>query len=286
MATFAFLKRKPGLSLAIASSLAAIALLVVPIPYQRTVGHQVTLNLSGAGVDQNRVREIAREFKGALRGDHVAVQASEVNGTMSFDLSTTVPSSAGINASAAADAFRGELAKLGCATSAKVTPVKERVMGTMYAYARDRVIEINMDGKSAGEIESEIRQRLAEAGITNAQVWVTDAGSSRSVKVKMQASGSQTLSHDGAPELLLKKNGQSLEGQGCTVRIEKHRTPEGTTLTLHVQQNGKSVTTEVPHVETLSDAELASQIESQLKNAGIDATVKVTNGEIEIQAKR
>jgi hypothetical protein len=70
------------------------------------------------------------------------------------------------------------------------------------------------------------------------------------------------------------------------IRVEKRKTADGTTLILHVQQNEKSATVEVPHVESLSDATLASQIESQLKSVGIEATAKVTNGEIEIQQKQ
>jgi hypothetical protein len=288
-----FLKSRPALSVTIAGALAAIALLIIPIPYERTTGHDVALALSGAKLDQGRVREIARELKSALHVDHVMVHASDVNGVMSFDLSTTVPTSAGVNAVAAANAFGAELGKLGLTASAHVSAVKEPVIGTVYAYARDRVIEINMDGKSAAQIESEIRQRLAEAGIIHALVSVTDVGSNyRKVTVKMHemksASGSQPLGHveEAVPELVLKKNGQSLGGQGVMIRVEKRKTADGTTLILHVQQNEKSATVEVPHVESLSDATLASQIESQLKSVGIEATAKVTNGEIEIQQKQ
>jgi len=70
------------------------------------------------------------------------------------------------------------------------------------------------------------------------------------------------------------------------VRAEKRKTPDGTTLTLHVTQDGKSVDVVVPHMETLSDAAITSQVEAQLESAGIDATVQVSDGRVQVQPKR
>jgi hypothetical protein len=290
MANFGLLTRRPWASTAIVGAVAAIAALVVPFSYERTTGHEVTLTLSGGRLDQDRVRGIALQFKKLLHSDGVAVQAEAANGALSFTLTSTAPNRAGVNVAAAASAFRAELGRLGYTAATKVTPVKERVMGSVYAYARDHVIEIDIDGKSASQIESEIRQGLADAGITNPQVSVTKDDAGHDLKVKVEATKTATAGADQpaveVPELVLKRGGAPLEGNGFTVREEKRRTPDGTTLTLRVQKDGKSATIEIPHVDTMSDAAINTQVQSQLAGAGIDANVTVTNGRVQIEAKK
>lgn len=290
MATLAVLSRRPWASTALAGALAAIALLVVPFGYERTTGQTVSLTLSGGRLDSQRVRGIALQFKKLLHADAVAVRAEDASPGATFTLSSTVPNRSGAGVAAAANAFSAELTRLGYTASARVTPVKERVTGSVYAYARDHVISIDVDGKSAAQIESEIRQGLADAGVTNAQVSVTKDGTNgEGLRVKVEATktatGPGSTSIDQVPELVLQKGGQPIAGKGFTVRAEKRRTPDGTTLTLHVQQDAKTATIEIPHVDTLSDAAIIAQVQSQLASAGIDANVTVRDGRVQIEAK-
>ena len=60
---------------------------------------------------------------------------------------------------------------------------------------------------------------------------------------------------------------------------------DGVTMNLKVASKGREVSVVVPRVDTMSDAALGAEITSQLKAAGLDVAVRVTNGEIEIEQK-
>jgi hypothetical protein len=283
MATFGFLRRRPWVSTALAGALAAIALLVVPFSYERITGQKIALTLSSPNLDAARIRQIAGQFKDVTHANGVIVEANAMNGATRYVLSSTIPGRSA--AAMSARALAAELSKRGYDASVEVTPVRERVMGSMVAYAMDRVIQISVDDKSAAALESEIRQRLTEAGIPNASVSVEDVPGGQKVKIeatRQNVGEPGTGNEEPMPELQLTKGGVPLDQHGFTVRAEKRKSPDGTTLTLRVQDEGKSATIEVPHAETLSDAALASQVENQLRAAGIEATVTATNGKVEI----
>jgi hypothetical protein len=289
MTTLKTLSRRPWTSAALAGALAALALLVVPFSYEKTTGHDVTLTLSGQNLDAGRLRGIAEQFKHALHAGGVSVQADAATGGLAFTLSATVPASAGIDAAATAHALGAELTRLGYQASAKVTPVRERVMGSVYAYARDQIIEVNIDHKTAAQIESEIRQGLANAGI-DAQVSVTEGHSAGEEKLKLKVEAQKTATGtsgggagEAVPQILLTSGGKALGREGFSVREEKRKAPDGVTLTLTVTDGGKTANVAIPHVDTMSDAAITAQVEAQLKAAGIDAKVSTSAGRVTIE---
>ena len=291
MTPFQIVQRRPWMSAGFAGALIAVALLVVPLSYERTTGQTVQLTLSGNTLDQSRAGGIALQMKKLLHAGGVSLQVNDDGGGTTYTLASTVPNSAGINAAAAANAFCAELGRLGYSASAKVTPVKERVSGSVYAYARDRVIEVSIDGKSAAEIEAEIKQGLADAGVPDAQVSVTrnDASGKQELKLTVDAQKIVTDPNtadapESMPRLMLKHDGAALEGQGFMVREELRRSPgEGTTLILHVQDGTKTADISVAHSDTIGDAAIGAQVESQLRSAGITARVTVANGRVHIE---
>ena len=293
MATMGTMKRKPALATAIAVAVAAVAMLVIPFSYERTTGQDVRLTVSGGTLGADQAREIAKEFKGLLRADQVAVNVADEGGRTSFVFTARVPMASGVHASAAARVFEAALTKAGFAATTVITPVRERVTGTVYAYARDRVIEISTDGKSAPALESEIRQRLAEAGVTDAQVSVTNPGNDpRQLKVEIQAKrlhdGTQATPPGEAvmPEVVLTRNGAPVSGNEFSVRLEHLKGADGLTLTARVHQGDKNGVAEVQGADAMSDAALGSAIESQLTAAGLSVTVRVTAGHVEIEPRR
>jgi hypothetical protein len=284
------MKQRPWLATACAVVLIAFAALVIPFSYQRTTGHEVTLTLTGKNLDGERVGRIAQQLKGVLHSEHVMVSDQRRNGESSFVLTSMVPLSAGVNAIAAARVFGNELEKIGYTPMISVTPIRERVSGTVYAYARDRVIEVDLDGKSAAAIETEIRQRLVDAGIDNFQISVTNPdGNQHELKVKLEGehvSDGTSQAHEDIPQLVLKKGGAPVTGaNGFMVRIEKRHSADGTVLEVNVQQGAKSATAEVPHSEHMSDDAIAAAVESQLESAGLDVVVHVSNGAVEIKPR-
>ena len=64
------------------------------------------------------------------------------------------------------------------------------------------------------------------------------------------------------------------------------KTPEGKTLSATVISKGKTANVTVPHVDQMSDAELADRVRSILRNAGLDLEVQVTDGHLMIQDKK
>ena len=284
------MKARPWLATAVAGAVVALVLLVVPISYERVTGSEVTLTVSGPHLGIDQVRGIAQQLETHLHAGGVMVRAESEGGPTRFVLTSTVPAGSGVNAGAVARAFAGELSKLGYTATASTAPKRERVSGTVYAYARDRVIEINMDGKSAPQLESEIRQRLADAGVVNAQVSVTDLGDGhRNISVNVQnkheyqGDPSAAPPEHEMPELVLTKNGQPIEGNGFTVRIEKRKHENETTLVIRVGQGDKTGEAQVTNAEAMSDAALSAEIEAQLKKAGLSVTVSASQGKIDVR---
>jgi len=295
MATFGSMTRRPWIPAALAGALAVIALCVVPVSYEQTTGHAVALTVRG-GLDQEHLRGLAQQMKSVLHSDGVTVDAEAANGGVAFTLGATVPVKSGIDAAAAAESFRAQLAKLGYDVTAKVTPVRERVTTTGYAYAMNRVIKVEMANKSAAEVENEIRQGLLAAGIENPQVSVeksTTADGKDKLKVEVKATRTSTSrgsAPEVAPEILLTKNGVPVvagAGDGFTVREEIKKTGDGSkTLTIDVHQGPKSATINIEHPDTIGDAALKSQVESQLAAAGIQADVTIIEGRVMLQPKK
>jgi hypothetical protein len=278
------LQNRPGPVTAAAVLALALLASFVPVSYERTTGHDVTLTVSGLGADQ--VANVARQLEAVLGADGVTVQTTDPSA--GFTMRAFVPARTGGSAAALARAFADDLAARGYAASAEAAPRKERVSSPIYAYAMQQVIEIRTDGKSAAELEAEIRQRLAEAGVTDASVSVTDeAGGGRKIAVEMRhrnpgdpASGQPAVE---IPDLVLTRDGAPLGANGCTVKIEKKRTDAGLTLTVEVTDAGRLARVEIPQADTRSDAEIAAAIEAELRRAGIQARVTVTGGEIKVE---
>jgi citrate lyase gamma subunit len=279
------LARRPWLASGVVAAALVLAMLVIPISYMRTTGHEVALHVAGTE-DVTQLRAIAAELRTQLHAESVRVRLAEQNGAPSATFEATVPAGNRVDAAAVANAFAKGLTERGLSSHAETTPVRERVSGSVYAYAKDLVIQVSTDGKSSAQIEAEIRQRLADAGIRDAQVSVTDEGANQR-KVTLQVKRASD-DHSPAPSdisLQLTKNGQPLGANGPSVRIEKLRSAAGETLHLAITNAGKSTTFDIPNADKLSDAQLQATIESKLREAGLDLQATVTNGNVEVKTK-
>lgn len=274
-------KRRPWFAAAVAAVVLVVGLTVIPISYERTTGTRVTLTL--AGMSDAQLAALAGQLKAQLHADHVAATTSSGS---EYQLEAFVPAAAGIDAALIAQAFAKNLSDRGYHASAVTAPVRERVSGSVYAYAKDLVIRVSTDGKTAAQIEAEVRQKLADAGITDAQVSVTDEAGGRKVQlsVKRTADGKPAESESNL-SLELTKDGKPASGPQIRVEVRKTRGADGLTTHLNVTQDAKSASIDLPHSDTMTDAALAAAIESRLKAAGIQATVTVHGGEIQVEAK-
>jgi hypothetical protein len=74
LSMFTILRSRPRLTLVVGTLALAAALLVIPIPYSRTVGYEVALDVDGGRATAERVE---RELRHSLRADdgHLAARS-------------------------------------------------------------------------------------------------------------------------------------------------------------------------------------------------------------------
>jgi hypothetical protein len=287
MAQLEAARRRPALAIGIAGLVVVLVAMVIPISYQRVTGQDVVVSLAGASLGPQEIGPIARDLKSRLGSSAVLVDAEAGDGATTWVLRSTSSQRSRTNVSREMGAFVKELGAKGVTASLQVSPHTELVKYPVAAYAWDQIIQISVDGKSASQLESELRQKLADAGLPDAQVSVTDApsgGHEVSVKVERQkvGDGSPAVPETPEPQIQFTKNGAPLAG-GFTVRVEKRRVDGGpVTLIVTVIDEGKTATAQVPNADTTSDADVAASITSQLNQAGIEARVSVVGGRIQI----
>jgi hypothetical protein len=286
MAAVQTMKARPVLA-ALAAAVVLIAVgMVVPVSYDRVTGHDVSISLSGANFTPDQIAPMAKEMKATLGAEGVQVDAMDDNGVARFVFHTTLPERSRAEAARKAGAFMKELAQKGIAASLAVAPHKEHVTSPAVAYAWNQIIQISVDGKSASALESEIKQRLAEAGLPDAQVSVKDGGQGGreiSVNVQRQNIGGAPAGQQPEPELVLTKNGAPITG-GSTVRIKKMKDESGaTSMVVETSDHGKTATATIPNADKMSDAQLQSAIETQFRQAGLNVRVEVVGGQIKVR---
>jgi hypothetical protein len=276
------LKRNPWLATAAVGAAIVVALLVIPVSYEKTSGHEITLTLAGV-TDMKQVSSIAQEFKTALGAGSVRVQASMENGQPTFKLEASTTGNAG---EVRARAFGQTLLERGYTAEWAAMPTTERVWGSVYAYARDRVIQVSVDGKSAQQLQDEIRQRFAEAGITNAQVSVTDAGEGKhEVRIKAEREVEPGEPEPDHIQLQLTKDGRPVAEEGNSVEVRHLKDASGSMrMVVNLKAGGRSATAEVADFKSKSDAAVAAEINAQLVRVGInDLLVEVSGDEITLR---
>jgi len=138
--------RRPWLAAAAVTVLVVLGALC-PISWQRTVGHDVALTLTGVH-DTAPATAIAQQMKSVLGADHVSVRAEALSGGAALTFAAYVPAGHGIDAPARAEALAAALRSRGYTATVSATPRREQIAGTVYAYARDLVVRVETDGKT------------------------------------------------------------------------------------------------------------------------------------------
>jgi hypothetical protein len=257
MSMFRRFQARPWPATAIFAAVVAVALLFVPISYQKTVGQDVALTLAVPELDPSQVQTIASEFQTALHATELSIDQHADGGLV---LTARVPNRSGTTVALAAQAFAAGLTGRGFPSTAQVTPRVELALGSAYAYAWDNVVNIQVtsDGKTPAQIEAEIRDQLEAAGIEAPMVKYAKEGDRTSVAMMMSKTPAEC---EGAAECCPQVN-ISIEGREpgddgsgqrkCEILIR--RTAETT------------------------DADVIADIEQQLREQGIDAAVTMEDG--------
>jgi hypothetical protein len=229
---------RTALGVSIAAALFLFVTLV-PFSYQTTAGYKVAFS----GVDPSVSPQVIEKSLAALGYSDISISVSTDNDRADYFI-TNVSSKSQAREIAAAFAslahFTGEPV---------LTPVKKTVSGTLYAQARDRLIEIRIDGagKTDDEIAAEIRGRLEAEGLSD----VNASFSTRPDGMK-QIDITFSSDSDSYMELQIVNDGSSLQPEGISIQPDR-------------QDEGKT------------DAEVKADIEAELRAKGIaDPQVTVT----------
>jgi hypothetical protein len=254
---FRFLKSRPVFSSAALVGLVAAALLVIPVSYQRTVGHDVSLTLSGYGLDPSFLQRVAKEYAAALDGEGVRIAIEETDDitgrpTRRATLTTSVAARSRGTVEGVAQAFAAALHDRGLDAAVAVAPRTEHVSGNVYAAAGNACINLSIDrrGKTADEIRASITAQLEAAGIRNPDVNVTLDGNLTTVKIQAD----NACGDGGAAqcEIRLKVDGEGAE--------------EAHPVSIHCDPNATC-------------DEMEARIREELRARGVDADVTVTGSE-------
>jgi len=288
MALFHFIRTRPTFAVVAAGVLAVLIAMAIPVSYEKVVGQDVALTVVGKGIGDTEIAGIAQGLKGALGAKGVTVEAVSETDVPSVVFHAVLPKHSGGDAQRSTATFAHGLASKGYSASVEVTPVRERVRYPGVAYAFDQIIRISVDGKLAATLEQEIRDRLAQAGVPDAQVSVTDRPEGgRDVRLKVErerVGGVPPAPPEPLPQLVLTKDGAPIAGgEGMMVKIQKRNVNGATSLIVEVNSNGKAAKAEVPNYESMSDPAIADAITTQLRRAGIEARVSVTGGKVSIE---
>lgn len=271
MAKTALFGRRPGFLAIAAAAAVAVALLVIPISYQTTTAHDLSLTLVGNSIDTEAVKGIAGELKEALDAEGVQLLVAGDDGAMTYTLAAKVAADQGGRARAVARAFERELAARGYDVRASVTPVRETVSGNVYAMMMDNVIRIEAAGKSDPEIEAEIVAALNAAGVPNAQVDVTTSADGTQREIRVVAEGGPEMTGD-EPEIVLTVNGEEPAGEiaraDCKIMLRESADGAREMVVEYASEAGVTATATVPNPESLNDQELADAILRQLAAGG------------------
>ncbi len=289
MAALRLMWMRPTVPTLVAVAIGLFVVFGLPISYERTVGHDVELTVSGQGLDQSHIMALANQMKSALNAPGVRVRAEASADDVAYELTASMPGRSARQARSAANALVGTLVASGFEASANVKARTERASGTVYAFASDRILRISTDGKSAGQIEAEIRDGLAAAGFSDAQVSVSDEGEGKKrVEVRAEREGTAGAVEGEIPQIVLTENGRELGGEvgECTVRVKKVREDGGAEkLVVDIAKDGRTVTVEIPNADSAGDAAIQSAIQDELDRAGIDARAEVQGGRISVEAR-
>ena len=158
---------------------------------------------------------------------------------------------------AQAERRAAELRKHGATVT--VAARTERVWGSVYAMAKDKLLDVHvdLDGKTDAEVADDIRAQLAAGGWTADDVTVSRSADGSTVQVEAD------------------------DGAGRHMKVVR-KASGGTEKNMDFQLGGIDDERE----PGMTDAELRAKIMKQLQARGLDAEVTVDGNRIQIRAKK
>lgn len=251
------LKSRPRLVSIVGVCALAAALLVIPIRYQRTIGHRIELSVSGDALDRVGLDRLASELGQVTRARAIHVDPSGDGGGAVLGIELVVTSEQ--RAARMATALVERLRERAFTVEARVSPLTETVSGNVYAMVHDRIIVIDVDteGKSDEQVEAEIRGQLLDEGVAEPVVKYRSDADESVLRVEGE--------HEGKVFHVVQK--QVGDERDAKVRMEL----------------GWLDTSREPG---MSDEELEDKIRSQLEARGLQGDIEVEGEQVRVRMKK
>ncbi|HNN94084.1 MAG TPA: hypothetical protein PKI03_17525, partial [Pseudomonadota bacterium] len=176
------------------------AVLLWPVSYERTVGHnvQLTVALGDRNLPPEEAlrtlppRGLAKQIKTALQADSVRVELSRGEAGTQMTFTARVPQrsrgAVDVRTAALLKELQRELSTspLSPALQVQVSERREQVSGRVYAMALDRLIQVRVDtsGKSDAEVTAEVESQLRAQGITAPSVHFERRGDEKQLSIE------------------------------------------------------------------------------------------------------
>ncbi|HEY6554373.1 MAG TPA: hypothetical protein VI669_13530 [Vicinamibacteria bacterium] len=235
------------------ATMALVALAFVPLRLPMLVGHEATLRIA-LRLAPEAEAEIARGFRASLGASGVAVDVGAGETVVRVRLEAASARVARVQA----DAFAGRLRRRGIEARVAVAPRRVATSARVYAYAANRVEQAWtwVRGRSAADVESDVRARLGAAGFDEATLYVHQEAGATRVEVR------------------------AVDPAGRVIETE-HEERGG-------PQGARMLTPALPDfsdLEAMPLSERRTAIERRLKERGIEATVTLADGVLRIEAR-
>ena len=253
------LKKRPWLTTALATAAVAVILLFIPISYGRLTGNEVSLALSGPGLEGDGLHRIATEFGSTFHAQKLTVSAHP-DGAV---LTALIPDRSWRQVAKLTIDYARGLAGRGVTAVPTITPRVEKVRGSVYA-AMNGMIEIRVqcEGKSDSQIADDIRGQMEAAGLQNPSVEVNRNGKCTQIQIRAERDSSQAGEGE-LPDINVSLTGDAPDT--ATAHTVKHL------IRVH-------------RTEGMTDQQLIDDVKQQLEAQGVhNPNVTIENGQIRVQ---
>ena len=238
---------------------AALAFFVlVPFPYQNTVGTKLTITSPDPAMTQIDVNALkARLAERGLNDVNVALTTEPSTHSLTYYVHGTQA-----DAKAAFEATRDLVPAVAAKGDIVFAAWTVTESGSLLAQIGARTYEfsVNMEGRTDAEIQDDIRRQLESQGMSISNVWLSRDDTSSTLDMTMSPG----------------------EGQEAIVRLKAYEVGDGP------GQTSMSGAVFIPEVDkSLPIEQQVEQIKQQLAAKGInDVNVTVENGKIKVEGKK
>jgi hypothetical protein len=266
----------------LAAAAAAGIVLLLPVSFEKTLGHDVVVTVSAPGLDGDHVTAVLHEIMWLTRASGLRVEADVSESGTAYRFVGSVGASAGAKAQRSLDALASVLREYGCEVTAGITPRQERVAGRVGGLLAARWAAFGADDAPVSKLEAEIRRHLVAAGFEQEQVSMPVPGPSQIRPSEATPAAPADTSSRPLPKIVL---GEGVRSWTLVTR-EARDAAGARSLVVVLGKDGRSTAVQLSNVDAMSRSALAVALQQELERAGIDARVHVQSEGLSVELRR